>query len=324
MTVAMLLVALVASDAEISVDSLRAGLHQRQVTFPGLELVYKVRRKVGSHEEERSVDVFRIMPPLGPNDTSHWRCWERHVPERDGTKNLVELVAFNGSESRTYNRRAPGQGKWSTSGIVPFEEPDRYQYNFVDSLLYWDLNGIPTYMDPTGNVSRAIDNRFEIAGIEKQAGVDAYLLKGEHRGVLKKVHVQGPPDFLILRYQATEKATGEDYFLVEVTALGSIGDIRYPASGTFKQRAVKLLPEVSYEFVVSEALLLSDDRRASWFPEWPPGSIFNDAVSGPATPDDPSPARGRWLLAAVNVGVLALIGGYVVFRRRRRAGQRGS
>jgi hypothetical protein len=155
-----------------------------------------------------------------------------------------------------------------------------------------------------------------------------------------EAHVTGAPDYLLVlrKVRWSDNRMNQPLISLEVTSIGTIGSIAYPAAGRYQQAAYGQVAAREYEFNVIGVEVLTEEDRKNWFPEWPGGTLVRDQINRTSTTvpfstaqmselelerlKDSSMTGGvklkRLALVVFNVALLATIG-WILWKRRTRS-----
>lgn len=281
------------SDSTSSIDRIVAGIETRQSHYRNLTFAYDVRVS-----GQPPLLASNLMGParnpteamsckfwiLDSKDASKlWRLWRRYVKSESGQLKLDQFVSWNGRVSRVYvSDRAIDEGRWGQGYISPVFEPADFQCNTFDNFLFLDLSGLNQSIFDANHLDLLSDRRFRVVGESTGLdGVRVLQLEGklDSLGVEYSVNVTDTPDFMVLQWKAVSQSEGRELLSYEVSALGHIDGLAYPAEGKFSQAKVGKLPAFTYNFKVTSAEVAEEADRNEWDIDWPAGTIVNDAVS---------------------------------------------
>jgi hypothetical protein len=170
------------AEADPTVRALAAGIEQRHASYRNIRFQYTVTRSVGTDRPTNSVDVFELADPDNTDTSRQWRRWVRRIENADdGRDSIVDrFIAFDGKQFAQYFRKEMKEGSWSAGVVSPSEDTRSYQDNGFENFLFWDINGIPEYMDPTRQLSNSLNREYSIVKTRHEHGRDAYVLEGRN------------------------------------------------------------------------------------------------------------------------------------------------
>ncbi|HVA50496.1 MAG TPA: hypothetical protein VNH11_29380 [Pirellulales bacterium] len=297
------------------VAHLEEGVQRRQSAYEGLRFTLLV-----TTEEKRSPtatrgeddprltngvlearDVFAALGPQSDQSARRWRFWQREVKNAVGQWALQRFVAFNGSQTNSFDRWPSWDHRaWyrvePAGSAVPWEAWPEFEPNRFDSFLFHHLNGFEDWVVAASDDLRFLHlDRFHIVGRRRSNDREVLTLLGKGSaefGVESRVEVTGEPDFMILRREARyAKQNNELLGLYEIEELAEFNGVRYPAKGRYHQAGIGELHDVRYEFKVISVETLPDDARQHWLPPWPPSTIVRDQTESDASTGDKSSAQ---------------------------------
>ena len=269
-----------------SIEEVKRGIEEHYAKYNDYEFVYDVKSKTPKGEYEKLHNTYRLhMPEEG-------HPWQYLVKKKnsplDNISEIDNFSAFNGKETRVFERVALRKGDWSKCVKVAGYSWDSFINDPYSQFLVQSIVGLPfTTMD-----DHAYDKFWEqkkdahqFAGKRTLDGHDVFIFKSDNgKNKEYELHVLGPPHFMIVRVKATNIDNGKVLQLIDVEKIGSDKGIIFPKKGhcfraSHKSNSAEITG-IDYSYDVTEVRHLDKVDPATWFPEIPPGTVVVDHIVG--------------------------------------------
>jgi len=272
--------------------------------YHGLEFEYEVsfhaEGNVGGEYKTNSghsINRVRFADPIQKGSLQPRVYWEKNIeapgePLFEQDRVTSQWIAFNGNETRQFKQAflikptrfiesegliRPGPGL----GLI--RESEDCFLAFISNDIYHSM----TYMRNFDPKDLLGEFKVSVLGNEQHIGEDCIRVRFDpvpdlpygttHESLLT---VKGAPMVLHSEVGAYGEI-GDSGFLEQVTKVGSIEGIKFPAEGTYINSFSDSI--LKGEFKVLNVRRLSESEIQNWFPEWPSGTSVVDEGAGTVT-----------------------------------------
>ncbi len=263
-------------------DSIGVKVRQRSEKLVGLKFLYRVRSNSDeSAEIVETLQEFSTLPANDPTSADPWFCWKVFRWKNATDWELDRFRVYDGQNLYSFDKVDPlapenfsrngylkpseGRVEKYADPIVPMMQCRMAEFVFMELIGYGKTRIDAVVNETSPSPWKIIDS----------PSPDKFILERPIAGSCAnteyyiRVHVSMKPEPIVMRLES-------DLFgdFSEVLELASFDGILYPSKGReFKYpSADRIEHEKSYEYEVESVSRISERERATWIPDWPPGT----------------------------------------------------
>jgi hypothetical protein len=276
------------------VDAIIAGIAARHSQYRNLKFTYNVRVNGAPPKlAPELLSVTRYEPPaaihqlriLKSNESEVvWRHWRRYLDHDKPEQRIDRFASWNGEVARVFVRRAPWDVWGSNQAVVRGQfSPWDFDCNLFDNFLFLDLTGLNQSVFDARELDLLSPRNFKVTTTEddpvhgKVMRLRGYLPLSR---IWYEIVVTDAPDFMVVRWDATDGADGRVVTTYQTTAVGHIDGLAYPRAGRYTQpKLSEHALAYDYAFDVTDVERVPKEARQEWDIPWPTGTVVSDQVN---------------------------------------------